>query len=874
MATPIPVFPLPSIPIPSGSLSGSHSFHRLSSPAGEQTLGNGYQYGAGKEIVEDEDRWKPEPPPRMNRILSASDWLGHGHGTVEPEPLQELQSPYSEGRSQADLWSLPTSPVNKVEMANLIPDHIASHPLFSYHAASASNSYTSSPPTGYNSAHLLSTSAPSEMEDLPGPSAQPVSPIRRDPELESVTAGDESHASFWASRWAGVREQRDQTPATPARISRQQEGSLMEALSSMRGGEESRVADTTKGGEPFSPASAFLSNFSSPTLSAAGTGTLRRGGSMKSEVGWGGRIGESSVGRVARQASNERSKERNLSASPQDRFGYPSKLTPSNAQSGALFQGRSISPYRSFSLNPSTTAMAADEMSSAVSTTSSAPDAKGSKVLGYTLGKIIGRGGFSTVRLATDDETGEKFSCKIVKRDDLSDTSGSLENFELELELWKSLPRHPRILPLLETYRDPDGYATYLFSPYMAGGSLLDVVRRDGGSEETARRWFPGVVAAVQALHLGYDGFEGGMLHGDLKLDNFLVGHDGSICVCDFGLAQKLGKPSQEGETEDDEGRARGRSEGKRVIIESRPASRDRSRAATSRSRSRYRQMTGFPSDYQHAPHHSQSGFVEGRRAGARHSPSPAGRWGEKVPNNKSFPSASLPYAPPEILSAPPSGPSLAQDVWALGIILHALLTSRLPFVDTFDPRLQMKILRGDWTIPSHLGSEWLGCLLGCLEGDKTKRWTIKQLAESDALQGWRHVKSRSRSRSRARSINQQDERSLSVSPSSDMRSLSRGRRELQVPGNAQSRDRSRDARSSSKEHIGARIDSQTSSRATSVPRRPRSAYDTPPTSGSGLGLPRVAEAGDDVVNSIQRLTVGKTQRSRSRGRQDLNRPT
>ena len=131
MATPIPVFPLPSIPIPSGSLSGSHSFHRLSSPAGEQTLGSGYQYGAGKEIVEDEDRWKPEPPPRMNRILSASDWLGHGHGTVEPEPLQELQSPYSEGRSQADLWSLPTSPVNKVEMANLIPDHIASHPLFS-----------------------------------------------------------------------------------------------------------------------------------------------------------------------------------------------------------------------------------------------------------------------------------------------------------------------------------------------------------------------------------------------------------------------------------------------------------------------------------------------------------------------------------------------------------------------------------------------------------------------------------------------------------------------------------------------------------------------------------------------------------------------
>ena len=880
MSVPVPVSNLPSIPIPSGPASSSYSSNRFSSSAMDHhqhhpgAFGlDHHAFGGGREIVEDEDRWKPEPPVRMTRLMSASDWLGHGSTEQDHESEPDLRSPFSEQAGHDVPWSLPTSPTNR-NVTNAIPDHITSHPLFSYHAASASNSYTSSPPAQM---HLLSTSAPSEMEDLPGPSGMPVSPSR-----DQIQAGpsvispiNEGHTSFWASRWAGISENQGNSAmtATPTRNTKISETSLMEALSGVREGDEPSAVNNSRGGEPFSPASAFLSNFSSPTLSAAGTG-LRRGTSMKSEVGWGGKIGESSVGKVARQSSNERSTERNLSVSPQDRLGYPARFTPSHGSGGGFAHGRSISPYRSFSLNQTATRMAAEEMSSNVSTTSSAPDAKGAKVLGYTLGKIIGRGGFSTVRQATLDETGEMFSCKIVKRDDLSDTSGSLENFELELELWKSLPRHPRILPLLETYRDPDGYATYLISPYMAGGSLLDVVRRDGGSEETARKWFPGVVAAVQALHEGYEGFEeGGMLHGDLKLDNFLVGQDGSICVCDFGLAQKLGSAKDSG-NKDDEERGRGRSEGKRVIIESRPASRERSRAAGSRSRSRYRQMNPFGQDHghphQHQPHHTQSGFVDGRRINVRHSPSPGGRWGEKVPSNKAFPSASLPYAPPEILSAPPSGPSLAQDIWALGIILHALLTSRLPFVDTFDPRLQMKILRGDWVVPEHLGSEWLECLLGCLEGDKRKRWTIKQLASSDALQGWQHVKSRSRSRSRARSVNQRDESTLSVSPHSETRSISRGR-DLRPPSVDRSRDRSREPRPPSVDRLGSRASSQGSSRAPSVPRRPRSAYDTPPTSGSGgHGLTSVMEAGDDLASSMRRLAVQQTaSRSRSRGRRE-----
>lgn len=331
-----------------------------------------------------------------------------------------------------------------------------------------------------------------------------------------------------------------------------------------------------------------------------------------------------------------------------------------------------------------------------------APDGMGARVLDYVLDKVVGRGGFSTVRKATHVSTGEVFACKIVKRDDLSDRSGSLERFEEEIKTWKNLPRHPSLLPLIEMHRTP--FATFLIIPYFPGGSLLDVLKREGGCEKTAQKWFPGVVAAVSAMHEGYEDFEGGMLHGDLKLDNFLVDHNGRVVVCDFYMAQIISTP----------------------IAATIPPPMGKT-------------MPSHPH-----PHHRAS-----RHASPQSSKTRTPQF-EPLPQQP-FPSASLPYAPPELLRAPPTHPTLGQDIWALGVILHALLTGRLPFVDSFDPRLQMKILRGQWELPQWIGREWQECLLGCLEGQLERRWTIKKVRECDAVIGWREVKHRSRSRSRAR---------------------------------------------------------------------------------------------------------------------------
>ncbi|KAJ9093818.1 hypothetical protein QFC20_007031 [Naganishia adeliensis] len=593
--------------------------------------------------------------------------------------------------------------------------------------------------------------------------------------------------------------------------------------------------------EPMSPASAFLSHFSPPPTHAQAMNIphpTTDPGDITSEFSL------SRIGSPTRYGEHEASFD-----APIHVFGPMGVMTGSHPTSEDAL---ALGPRRSFSTSttsgswvpphhlamPPVGGMTMSTISSSsgfthhFGTSSAPPDGAGAQVLGYTLGKVIGRGGFSTVRLAIDQHTGERYACRIIKRDDLSDQSGSLENFEIELEIWEEVSRvrYPRILPLLEKWRDPEGYATYLITPLMARGSLLDVIRREGGSEETARRWFPGIVEAVKALHCGWTGkdkngaeqhAQGGYLHGDLKLDNFLVGSSGEICVCDFGLAQRIGaKPASAGDER------RGRREERRIILHSREASPERTVVNAvaphltptgsrhpSRSRPRFHSPYVSTTDadilhhahHQHASRPSLPAFpVSSQLLHDRHhrssqsrgrdpSPSPRGRRASRSRTRRggasalpvpvqTFPSASLPYASPELLRAPPSPPDFAQDIWALGIILHALLTSRLPFVDAFDPRLQMKIIRGDWVIPPGLGREWTECLMGCLEVDPRRRWDIETLAASDAVQGWQEAKSRSKSRSRSRARARSGQRvDLSTSPTDrlgtgDVRARSRSR--------------------------------------------------------------------------------------------------
>jgi len=68
---------------------------------------------------------------------------------------------------------------------------------------------------------------------------------------------------------------------------------------------------------------------------------------------------------------------------------------------------------------------------------------------------------------------------------------------------------------------------------------------------------------------------------------------------------------------------------------------------------------------------------------------------------------------------------------------LYALLTGRLPFADSFEPRLQMKILHGAFEMPTDIGPAAERVLAGCLDMNVASRWTIAMVDEDAWGIGW-----------------------------------------------------------------------------------------------------------------------------------------
>ncbi len=97
--------------------------------------------------------------------------------------------------------------------------------------------------------------------------------------------------------------------------------------------------------------------------------------------------------------------------------------------------------------------------------------------------------------------------------------------------------RHPYVLPMLDYALE--GRMRYLATPYIAGGSLAEIIRGHPLPFHDSLQYVDKIAAALAYLH------RNGVVHRDLKPGNVLIDLRRNIYLADFGLARIIGNATQ-----------------------------------------------------------------------------------------------------------------------------------------------------------------------------------------------------------------------------------------------------------------------------------------------------------------------------------------
>ena len=147
----------------------------------------------------------------------------------------------------------------------------------------------------------------------------------------------------------------------------------------------------------------------------------------------------------------------------------------------------------------------------------------------YKLGIVLGRGAIGEVYQAAHVTTGEPVAVKLLRREQLADTT-QIARFVREVRASESLSS-PHVVRVLATAAEGDALP-YMVMEQLHGQTLAEQLRREPKLSP------PAVLELVRHVGIGLDAARAkGIVHRDLKPQNLFCTTDGVWKILDFGVA-------------------------------------------------------------------------------------------------------------------------------------------------------------------------------------------------------------------------------------------------------------------------------------------------------------------------------------------------
>lgn len=153
----------------------------------------------------------------------------------------------------------------------------------------------------------------------------------------------------------------------------------------------------------------------------------------------------------------------------------------------------------------------------------------------YRILGTLGEGGMGVVYLADDPLLKRSLAIKVVRTG--VERSEVLARFRREAEISARLS-HPNLITIFDVGEEP-GFGPFLAMEFVDGDSLAELIRTRAFTQpEAYPRALGLLLQAMDALETVH---RAGIVHRDVKPENFLVSSDGRLKLMDFGIARGEG---------------------------------------------------------------------------------------------------------------------------------------------------------------------------------------------------------------------------------------------------------------------------------------------------------------------------------------------